>query len=211
MGNTKSTPSEQYIFSPSEVYVILYENGISNCTVINRSVNASTVVSSNTEVPAICSIVFKGTEFVFDKAIKEFAEPGSIKPNIREVFNLAQEFSESFEDKTQQEWFQVIDQLAEEFNPSNYHWCTHNSLHFVQRASEFLNVDIRARDDFRKMLEDMFGVQHKFIQGFYNVAGTALYATGVVLGNANPATRIAPGLIQASRIISPDNPLHQLQ
>mgnify|MGYP003333897543 CR=1 FL=1 len=62
MGNAKSTPSEQYIFSPSEVYVILYENGVSNSTVINRSVNASTAVSSNTEVPAICSVVFKGTE-----------------------------------------------------------------------------------------------------------------------------------------------------
>jgi hypothetical protein len=78
MGNAKSAPSEKKIdiFSPSEVYVILYENGITNCTVINRSVNASTVVSSNTEVPAICSIVFKGSEWVFDKSIKEFAEPG---------------------------------------------------------------------------------------------------------------------------------------
>jgi len=61
------------------------------------------------------------------------------------------------------------------------------------------------------MLEDMFGVEHKFIQGFYNVAGYALYAAGVAVGNANPATRIAPGLIQASRMISPNNPLHQLQ
>ena len=78
MGNTNSASSEKKIdiFSPSEVYVILYENGISNCTVINRSVNASTVVSSNTEVPAICSIVFKGSEWVFDKNIREFAEPG---------------------------------------------------------------------------------------------------------------------------------------
>ena len=77
MGNAKSAPSEKIdIFSPSEVYVILYENGISNCTVINRSVNASTAVSSNTEVPAICSIVFKGSEWVFDKSIREFAEPG---------------------------------------------------------------------------------------------------------------------------------------
>jgi hypothetical protein len=57
------------------------------------------------------------------------------------------------------------------FSPSTYHWCTCNSLHFVQRACELLNVDLRARDDFRKMLEDMFGVEHKFIQGFYNVAG----------------------------------------
>jgi hypothetical protein len=42
-------------------------------------------------------------------------------------------------------------------------------------------------------------------------SGYALYAAGVAVGNANPATGIAPGLIQASRMISPNNPLHQLQ
>ena len=46
------------------------------------------------------------------------------------------------------------------------------------------------------MLEDMFGVEHKFIQGFYNMAGTALYAAGTALGMANPANPIAPGLLQ---------------
>lgn len=115
MGNSKSTPSEQVIFSPSEVYVILYENGVTNNTIINRSINASTAVSSNTEVPAISSIVFKGTEFVFDKTIKEFAEPGSIKPNIRQHFNLAQEFPQSFKDLSTEEWFRIIDQLEDDF------------------------------------------------------------------------------------------------
>ena len=46
------------------------------------------------------------------------------------------------------------------------------------------------------MLEDMFGVEHKFIQGFYNMAGTALYAAGTALGMANPTNPIAPGLLQ---------------
>lgn len=46
------------------------------------------------------------------------------------------------------------------------------------------------------MLEDMFGVEHKFIQGFYTMTGTALYAAGVALGSANPANPIAPGLLQ---------------
>jgi len=38
-----------------------------------------------------------------------------MKPNIREIFNLAQQFPESFRDKTQQEWLQFIDQLENEF------------------------------------------------------------------------------------------------